>query len=250
VNKLHKHGCIPVINENDTVAVEELEAMHFGENDILAAMICNALRADALVLLTVVEGLQDQDGSCIDLVQDIHEALSKVRATRSRLGKGGMQTKVQAAKLVCDTGEIAVIANGREADVLPRLFDGERLGTVFLPATRKLDSRQRWIGMTRRPAGTITIDDGAVTALRRRGKSLLASGVTGLTGQFDRGEVILVRDEQGREVARGLTNYPADELRLIKGKRSSQFARILGRTAFAEIMHRDNLVVTQTGQVN
>ena len=244
VNHLHRRGCIPIINENDTVAVEELEAMRFGENDLLAAMICNALRADVLVLLTVVEGLQDGRRRRIDLVDDVHEVQAMVRASTSRLGKGGMATKVQAARLVSEAGEIAVIAHGRESNVLPRLFDGEAIGTVFAPASRKLDSRSRWIGLTKQPAGTIEIDQGAATALTKRGKSLLASGIVGLTGQFARGEVVMVRDARGREIARGLTNYPADELRLIKGKRSMQFEKILGRPAFAEVVHRDNLVIT------
>ena len=244
VNHLHRQGCVPIINENDTVAVEELEAMRFGENDVLAAMICNALRADTLVLLTVVDGLQDSRRRRIDLVENIHEVMSMVRASKSRLGKGGMGTKVQAARLVSDAGELAVIAHGREPNVLPRLFDGEAIGTVFAPASRKLDSRSRWIGLTKQPAGTIEIDQGATTALTERGKSLLASGIVGLTGQFTRGDVVMVRSARGREIARGLTNYPADELRLIKGHRSTQFEKILGRPAFAEVVHRDNLVIT------
>ncbi len=244
VNHLHRQGCVPIINENDTVAVEELEVLRFGENDMLAAMICNALRADALVLLTVVDGLQDDRHRRIDLVDNIHEVMVMVRDSKTRLGKGGMGTKVQAARLVSDAGEVAVIAHGREPNVLPRLFDGEQIGTVFAPASRKLDSRSRWIGLTKQPAGTIEIDQGAATALINRGKSLLASGIVGLTGQFARGEVVMVRDARGREIARGLTNYPADELRLIKGMRSTQFEKVLGRPAFAEIVHRDNLVIT------
>ncbi len=240
---LHRLGCVPIINENDTVAVEEIESLRVGENDLLAAMICNALPADVLILLTVVDGLQDDKRKRIDLVKDVQESLSMVRQDQSRFGRGGMRAKVEAARLATDAGEIAVIANGRSKDVLARLFDAEPVGTVFAPAPRKLDSRRRWIGLTKRPAGTITIDNGAADALIRRGKSLLASGITGLTGQFDRGEVVMVRDIAGRDVARGLTNYRSDELRRIMGKRSSQFEKILGRPAFSEVIHRDNLML-------
>lgn len=246
VTRLHALNCVPVINENDTVAVDELR---FGDNDMLAALMCNALRADALVLLTVVDGLMDAQGERIDLVTSVQEAVALIRrGEKTALGTGGMTTKLDAARLVSDAGEVAIIAHGREPHILPRLFDGEKLGTVFIPAQRKLDSRQRWIGLTKRPAGTITIDAGAVTAVTTRGKSLLASGIVHTTGAFERGEVILVRDEAGREIARGLCNYTADELRLIMGKKSSQFEKLLGRTAYAEVVHRDNLVVTAANE--
>ena len=243
VTHLHALGCIPIINENDTVAVEELR---FGDNDQLSALICNALRADALILLTVVDGLLDRSGSVIDLVEDASSVRDVLQAARTPLGTGGMQTKVEAARLVTGAGEIAVIANGREKDVLARLLNHEKIGTVFAPATRgrKLDSRERWIGLTKSPAGTVTIDEGAAGALETRGKSLLATGITQITGRFERGDVLLVRGHRGQEVARGLTNYHADEIRLIMGKRSTQFAKILGRQSYAEVIHRDNLVLT------
>lgn len=241
ISMLHTLGCMPIINENDTVAVDELR---FGDNDMLAALVANLLRADALVLLTVVDGLLDAQGQTVDLVTDLHHARSLTTDTRSKLGTGGMKSKLEAARLLTDAGEIAVIANGRSPDVLTRLFQGEKTGTVFLPATRKLDSRQRWIGLTKRPAGSITIDDGAARAVRDRGKSLLASGITAATGSFQHGDVLLVRDPKGAEVARGLTNYNADELRLIMGRKSSQFEKLLGRPAYAEVIHRDNLVIT------
>ncbi len=240
VGHLHRRDCLPVINENDTVAVEELR---FGDNDLLAALTCNALRADALVLLTVVDGLLDDQGNTVDPVEDIGSVLGMARAQVSTLGTGGMITKLEAARLVTEAGEIAVVADGRVPDVLARLFAAEPLGTIFVPARRKLDSRSRWIGLTKRAAGTVTVDAGAAAALSRRGKSLLASGITGTTGQFERGEVVLIRDDAGREIARGLTNYNADELRLIMGKRSNQFQKVLHRPAYDEVVHRDNLVV-------
>lgn len=242
VNKLHELGCVPVLNENDTVAVDELR---FGDNDLLAALTANALRADALLLLTTVDGLLDDDGKVIDLIDDMASYQGLSRGGSSKWGKGGMSTKLEAAKRVVDAGEVAVIASGRVDNVITRILAGERLGTVCMPAGRKLDSRQRWIALTARPSGTIGIDPGAATAICDRGKSLLATGVTQITGRFNRGDVLLVRSETGKELARGLTNYSAEELRLIMGKRSNQFQKILGNAAYDEVIHRDNLVVLE-----
>ncbi len=241
ISHLHEIGAVPVLNENDTVAVDEIR---FGDNDLLAALTCNALRADALLLLTVVDGLLDEQGRVIELVRNVADHLSAARQSRSAWGSGGMISKLEAARVVTDAGEIAVIAHGRERAVIERLLSGEALGTVFLPAPRKMGSRQRWIALTARPAGTLTIDDGAVTALTKRNKSLLASGIRAVTGRFERGEVLIVRDANGKEVARGLSNYGSEELRQIMGRRSSEFEAILGRPAYAEVIHRDNLVVT------
>lgn len=242
VTHLHRLGCIPVINENDTVSVDELR---FGDNDQLAAMMANALRSDALILLFTKDGLLDEQNKPIDLVDNIQSAISLVRDDKTEMGSGGMASKVEAARLVAEAGEIAVIANGRQKNVLARIFSGEQIGTVFLPAKRRLDSRQRWIGMTKRPAGTATIDHGAANALQNSGKSLLATGLLATTGQFERGDLLLIRNENGHDLARGLTNYSSDELRLISGKRSNQFEKILGRKAYDEVIHRDNLVLSR-----
>lgn len=243
VAHLHELGCLPIINENDTVAVEEIR---FGDNDMLAAMMCNALRADAMVLLTMAQGLLDAAGQKIDLVEDLLATIATAKLNdrgKSTWGTGGIVAKLDAVRLVVEAGELAVIAHGREPDVLIRLLAGEPLGTVFAPAPRKMDSRQRWIALTKRPAGTVTIDDGAIAALTQKGKSLLASGILEVTGRFERGEVLMVRDTAGREIARGLSNYGDAEIRLIQGKRSSQFEKLLGRPAYAEVIHRDNLVI-------
>ena len=241
VNQLHKLGCVPILNENDTVSVDELR---FGDNDLLAAMVCNALRADALVLLTVVDGLLDDQGQKIDLVRDMRQAKAMARDDKSKLGSGGMRSKLEAARLVTEAGEVAVIADGRQRDVLLRLFDTEPLGSVFVPAQRKLNSRRRWIGLTKRPAGSVTVDEGAARALAKHGKSLLASGITNVTGKFERGQVIAVVDTRGDQIARGLCNFHAHEIRVIMGKRSDQFEKLLGKPAFAAVIHRDNLVLT------
>ncbi|MGB0768533.1 MAG: glutamate 5-kinase [Phycisphaeraceae bacterium] len=239
--KLHELGAVPVLNENDTVAVEELR---FGDNDLLAAMMTNAIRADALILLTSVDGLLDENDEVIDRVDSVLDAQRHAKTDRkTSWGSGGMKTKLDAARLVTEAGELAVIAPGKRKDVLLKLVNGEKIGTVFAPAARKLDSRQRWIGLTARPAGTVSVDDGATRAMRDRGKSLLASGITEVTGRFMRGDVLLVRDARGKELARGLTNYSADELALIQGKRSDQFEKLLGRAGYAAVIHRDNLVL-------
>jgi len=243
VMQLHATDCIPVINENDTVAVDEIEALRLGENDILAAMICNALRSDALVLLSVVDGLQDKRHARIDRVDEIDEVMAYVQKQRSAMGKGGMLTKLKAAGIATTAGEATVIAHGRHRDVLTRLFKGEEIGTIFAPVPRKLDSRRRWIGMTRRPTGKVMIDHGAAEALRRRGKSLLAIGIVSVHGKFQRGEVVRICDVEGNEIGRGLTNYAHDELVLIKGRRSNQFSKILGHPGHAEVIHRDNFVL-------
>jgi len=252
VTHLHERGCVAVLNENDTVSIDELS---FGDNDMLAALMCNALPADALVLLTVVDGLLERNGKgpVIDYVDDVIDRIAAAKqaqltAGKTAWGKGGIQTKLEAARLVTEAGEVAVIANGREPDVLTRLLAGDKLGTVFVPATKKLDARRRWIGLTARPAGTVSIDDGAVSALLKRGKSLLATGITQITGRFEPGDILMVRDPNGKEVARGLTNFGSDELRLIQGKRSNEFAKALGRSAFAEVIHRDNLVMLPGGE--
>jgi glutamate 5-kinase len=242
IAELHRIHALPIINENDSVSVDEIR---LGDNDILAAMVANALPADALVLLSVVDGLHDPSGGVVDIVHDVAAARAMAGEHKSTLGSGGMKTKLEAARMVTDAGEVAVIANGREKDVLLRLVAGEKLGTVFVPATRKLPSRRRWIGQAVRPAGTIVVDDGAAKAVARDGRSLLATGITQVVGVFEKGDVVVVRDGRGMEIARGLINYHSDEARAIMGKRSSQFEKVLGRKAYDEVIHRDNLVVSQ-----
>jgi glutamate 5-kinase len=241
IGELHDLNAVPIINENDTVSVDEIR---FGDNDILAALVANALRADLLIILTAVDGVHDLEGRPLDIVHDAMDARSLIREEQTPLGSGGMQTKLEAARLVTDAGEVAVIAHGREPEVLGRLLRGEKLGTVFVPANKKLDSRSRWIAMTARPLGTLVVDDGAARAVTDGGKSLLASGIVDITGRFNKGDVVVIRDGRGRELARGLINYDSREARRIMGRRSSEFAEILRRTAYDEVIHRDNLVLT------
>lgn len=241
ITVLHQMGAVPIINENDTVSVEEIR---FGDNDILAALVTNALRAELLVILSGVAGLKGPDGEVCDIIHDANEARAMIRDEKSAMGSGGMETKLEAARIVTDAGEVAIIAGGRSPDVLVKLLTGEKLGTVFVPANRKLDSRARWIGMTVRPTGTLVVDDGAAAALAGKGTSLLAIGITEITGRFGKGDVVIVRDPRGRELARGLINYDADECRKIMGRKSADFEELLGRRSYEEVIHRDNMVLT------
>ena len=239
---LQSYGAVPIINENDTVSVDEIR---FGENDVLAAMVTNLLRADLLVLLTTVEGVfrdkarQDR----FDVVEDMAEVTTAADGTRSSLGSGGMPTKLQAAHMVVAAGEMAAIANGRRPNVLLDILAGEPVGTLFVPKAAKMRARSRWIGLTRRPRGRILVDAGAAKALRAR-KSLLASGITGVEGTFARGDVVAIAGADGKTVAQGLSNYAAEDIARIKGLKTTQFAAVLGERLYDEVVHADDLVLT------
>ncbi|MHC4443762.1 MAG: glutamate 5-kinase [Planctomycetota bacterium] len=239
---LHRLHAIPVINENDTTAVDELD--RFADNDTIAALVTNLLRADLLVLLTVVEGLLDLDGQLVDLVPCVDQQVqSLVRGKRSALGSGGMTGKLEACKLVTSAGESAVIANGQQSEVLIKLLAGKRVGTIFAPSPRKMSARQRWILNAVRPTGTVVIDQGASEAIRTQGKSLLSRGVMQVTGKFKGGDIVRITTKDGQTIAHGITNYSQAELNLIKGMKSSEIAESLGHKPFDEVIHRDNLVL-------
>lgn len=234
-------GAVPVINENDTISVEEIT---FSDNDYLAAMVTNLLRADLLVLLSMVEGLEAPSGEVLDVVGPDDETVKEfARAEKTRLGKGGMSSKLEAADIARSSGEMVVIANGRRADVLLDILDGAKVGTLLLPSEKKLSSRARWIGFGARPRGALVVDDGACRALVERGKSLLPSGVVKVEGRFETGSIVNIVDGRGRTVARGLVNYPSDAARRIAGHKSGEIAGLLGSCPYTEIVHRDNLVV-------
>jgi glutamate 5-kinase len=239
---VHELNCIPIVNENDTVSTAELVKISFGDNDILAATVAHALRADLLVLLTAVDGLLDDRGEPVRLVTRAQDARDLVRQEKSRAGKGGMDSKIQAARMVTDAGEAMIIANGRMERVLPRLLGGDELGTLFLPASKKLSSRSRWIGAVR-PAGTIVVDDGARQALIELHRSLLPAGIIKVEGEFGRGDVVTICDTNSRQIARGLSNYSSAQIAQIQGKKTAQVKQILADAAYEEAVHRDNLVL-------
>jgi glutamate 5-kinase len=244
IHALHQMGGVPVINENDTISTDELVKISFGDNDILAALVTHVLRADLLVLMTVVDGLLDAEGKPVRLVESIEEARQLVRKEKSSLGKGGMDSKLEAARMVTDAGEAMVVADGRMENVLVRLMEGEELGTLFVPAAgKRRGGRSRWIGSAR-PVGAVVVDEGAVAAVVEKNKSLLPAGIVGVTGTFEKGDLIGVVNAAGQEVARGLSNYSSGMVERIRGKRTAEVREMLGEAAYDEVVHRDNLVIS------
>jgi glutamate 5-kinase len=235
-------GAVPVINENDTVSTDEIVRITFGDNDILAALVAQAIQAELLVLLTVVDGLLDAEGKSIRLVERIEEAQGLVRAEKSAGGKGGMDSKLRAAQIITGSGERLVIAHGRTSDVLGRVLSGEAVGTLFLPSPRKLKGRNRWI-TSARAKGTLTVDAGAATALVSRGKSLLPAGVTKVSGEFAPGDPVDIVSPSGEAIARGLSNYASAAIELIKGRKTADLSKIILGAPYDEVIHRDNLVL-------
>ncbi|HYW78270.1 MAG TPA: glutamate 5-kinase, partial [Thermoguttaceae bacterium] len=247
---LLKLDAVPVINENDTVAVEELQTT-FGDNDRLAAIVTNLIQAPLLVLLSDVEGLydghpDDPDSQIIPTVKRLDRAtFDLVCEGGVGLGKGGMQSKLKAARLATTAGENVIIAGGLMPDVLGRILAAEPVGTLFLAQGQTVAARKRWIGLTVQPRGRLVLDAGACQAVKHAGRSLLSIGVIEVDGQFAKGDVVSVQDAEGTELARGLTNYSVKDLRQIQGLRSDQIAITLGHCPYDEVIHRDNMVVTK-----
>jgi len=243
---LFELGALPIINENDTVSVAEIK---FGDNDHLAAMVTNLLRAPLLVLLTNVDGLYSADPSdpnarLLATVPAIDDTVAGLAAdTKSALGSGGMRSKLRAARLVTASGEAVIMANGATPGVLDRIFAAEPLGTLFLPHGGTVPSWKRWVGYTAQPRGQLITDAGARHAVEAGGKSLLPIGVVRVAGDFGKGDVVAVADAAGHEFARGLCNYSAADARRICGLRTDQIAGVLGTAPYEEMIHRDNLVV-------
>ena len=244
---LFEYNAIPIINENDTVSVDEIR---FGDNDRLAALVTNLLESPLLVILSVIDGLYNGDpadpaSKLIPLVESWDESLLKLAtATKSTRGTGGMQSKLEAARTATAVGESVIIANGRESDVLSRILAGEDIGTLFLAKGESIPAWKRWIGYSLPPRGRFVLDDGARKAIAQRGRSLLAIGIVAVEGDFSKGEVVSLVDKSGIEFARGLTNFGAHDTRRIAGKRTEQIAAILGSLPYDEVIHCDNLVVT------
>jgi glutamate 5-kinase len=245
---LFEYGALPIINENDTVSVAEIR---FGDNDHLAAMVTNLLRAPLLVLLTNVDGLYSDDprsnpaAELLSTVPYIDESVTGMAgASKSALGTGGMRSKLRAARLATAAGEAVVMANGSLDGILDRVFAYDPVGTLFLPHGQDIPSWKRWLGYTARPKGRIVVDDGARQAVVQKGKSLLPVGVTAVEGDFRKGDVVAICDAVGCEVARGLSNYSSADAGTIRGLPTEQIAASLGATPYAELVHRDNLVVT------
>lgn len=242
---LLKMGIIPIINENDTVAIDEIR---IGDNDTLASTVAVLIEADLVILLSDINGLYEADphkypeAKMICVVEKIDENIEKIAGTaRSNVGTGGMVTKISAAKIANNAGIALIIAHGAEKNILSRIISGESLGTLFLPCEVKPHLRKSWITCGRNISGQLVVDAGAKTALINNGKSLLASGVKSIDGDFSKGAVVAIVDENAREFARGIVNYSSKELALIKGVNSKDISDILGYKDYDEVIHRDNL---------
>lgn len=238
----------PIINENDSVAVDEIK---FGDNDNLAAMIANIIEADLFINLTATDGLYDCNPSeskkakLIPLVCEITDEIEGMATSEtSSVGTGGMKSKIIAAKKVTSIGIPCIIAAGKKKKILSDIMAGKEVGTLFLPQTSRLNSKKYWIANTLRPRGRLIIDDGAKKALLDKGKSLLPSGITAVEGEFDTGDPVHCMDSEGNLLAKGLVNYAANDIRKILGLKTPQIFSVLGHKDYDEVIHRDNLVIT------
>lgn len=240
-------GVVPVINENDTVATEEIR---FGDNDTLGAMVANLIDADLLIILTDQKGLYERDPTIDPKAKLVSEARiddptlgPMVGESRSGLGRGGMITKLRAARLASRSGTATVILSGKEVNGIARVIDGETLGTFLVPDASPLLARKRWLAGQLKAKGYLTIDAGAARVLKESGKSLLPIGVTAVRGEFERGDLVICLNTEGEEVARGLVNYSSDEASRLIGQATQNIEDVLGYVDEPEMIHRDNLIV-------
>ncbi|MCL2760706.1 MAG: glutamate 5-kinase [Desulfuromonadales bacterium] len=247
LSTLLDHNIIPVINENDTVVVDEIK---FGDNDNLSAQVTNLVNANLLVILTDIDGLFDSDphlnpkAKLIPFVKEISEEMEQAAGgTTSTTGTGGMVTKLAAAKKAGRSGAATLIVNGFKKDILLEVLNGAEKGTFFLPQESSLTSRKHWIAFTLKSQGKIFVDPGAGGMLRKNGKSLLPSGIASVEGNFDRGACVTIIDNDGMKFAKGIVDYSSQEIDLLKGRKSSEIEDILGYRYSDEIIHRDNLVL-------
>lgn len=243
-------GVICIVNENDVVAIDEIEGVAFGDNDNLSAMVCNLVDADLLVLLTDIEGLYsadphlEPDARLIPRVDKIDAEIERIaRDAFSSRGIGGMITKIEATKLATASGATVVIANGKEPNVLLRIMRGEQIGTLFVPRVSKLESKKRWLLSRLASKGKLILDTGAVTAVKEQGKSLLPAGIIAAEGNFQRGDAVDIFDQENNHLGCGIVNYSGDDINVIKGARSDKILTLLGYEYGAEIIHRNNMVI-------
>ncbi|MCA9054135.1 MAG: glutamate 5-kinase [Planctomycetaceae bacterium] len=251
IHTLAEFGAVPIVNENDTVSIEEIK---FGDNDRLAAMVANLLPDPLLVILSIVDGLFDGDPSDpgsnrIPQVDGWSEELRELALDiRSSRGTGGMQTKLEAVRIATAVGSSVVVAGGTQAEVLDRILAADDVGTLFVASQHAVPAWKRWIGFTLTPRGKLHLDAGATRAVREDGRSLLAIGITRIDGEFDEGELVSLVAPDGCEFARGLINYDAATARKLVGKRSAEIEAILGHQPYGSVVHRDNLaVIDRTG---
>ncbi|RMF94437.1 MAG: glutamate 5-kinase [Candidatus Schekmanbacteria bacterium] len=247
IRTLMNYGVVPIINENDTVSVDEIR---FGDNDFLAASLANMIEANLLVLLTDVDGIENRNSKGVSSIVPLVDRFDKsiftmLDTTTSLLGSGGMTAKVQSAKKAALSGVATLIASGKRRSILLDFFAGKECGTLFLPKIERITRRKHWIGFTMKAKGKIIVDKGAQEALEKKGKSLLATGIKKIEGKFSEGDSVEISSENGEIFARGLVNYSFSELEKIKGKKSPEIKKILGRDNVDEVIHRDNLVIIE-----
>ena len=248
INALMKFNVVPIINENDTISIDEIA---FGDNDMLSSLVTNMMQAELLIILSSIDGLYKEFSDSgkgkdkIDTVQSVNADVMKFAVdVKTERGLGGMQSKLEAARIATKAGETVIIAHGREENVLLKILDGEPVGTLFMPSRTKMNCRKRWISFTVKPKGQILIDNGAEIALINKGKSLLSSGIVDLIGDFKKGDVVsLLGCDKKRELGRGLINYSSVEIRKIKGKKTSSIIKTLGYKTYDEVLHRNNMVL-------
>ena len=247
LNSLIKLGVIPVVNENDTVATDEIR---FGDNDTLAGLVANLIDADLLVLLTDQKGLYTADPRKDKSAELIEQALmndtdlEKYAGEGGSLGRGGMRTKLKAASIAARSGTNTVIASGSDDAVLIEIAEGKQIGTLLYGADDSIKARKQWLANQNHLQGSVSLDEGAVNALKNHGKSLLPVGISAVEGEFKRGAIIACLDNAGKEIARGLTNYDSEQAKIIMGKSSHQIQELLGQPEEDELIHRDNLILT------
>ena len=245
---LLEHKVIPIVNENDVVAIDELK---IGDNDNLSALVAGIIDADLLIILSDIDGLytaNPQNDPNAKLVPEVTDITPEIEASAgdagSKVGTGGMFTKIQAAKMATSSGINMVIASGEEKDAISRILEGEEIGTLFVSRENRLQFRKRWLAFGARIAGKIVVDDGCAKAVRKAGGcSILPAGITDVEGEFEAGNTISVVNKTGHELARGLANYSSEELDMIKGAKTSEIENILGHKHFDEVIHRDDLVI-------
>lgn len=245
---LFEHKVIPIVNENDVVAIDELK---IGDNDNLSALVAGIVDADLLIILSDVDGLytanpqKDPEAKLVSEVTDITPEIEQSAGDAgSNVGTGGMFTKIQAAKVATSSGINMVIASGEEKDAIRRILEGEQIGTLFVSRENRLQFRKRWLAFGARIAGKIVIDDGCAKAVRKAGAcSILPAGIAQVEGNFEAGNTISVVEKNGHELARGLTNYSSEELIKIKGANTAEIETLIGHKHFDEVIHRDDLVI-------
>jgi glutamate 5-kinase len=244
---LLNYKVIPIVNENDTVAVEEIQ---FGDNDTLSALIASKVEADLLIILSDIKGLytadprKDKKAELIKMVKEITPRMESIAGKAGTLrGTGGMHTKIQAAKVATGSGATMIVADGNRERVLTSIMEGKEVGTKFLPRKRRLSGRKRWIAFNLRPCGKIFVDEGAKKALIEKGKSLLPSGIRKVEGEFKMGDGVKITDARGKEFGRGLVHYSSSEIERIAGKKTKDIQAILGYKDYDEVIHRDYLVI-------